>query len=84
MLNSSSDRRNRAHPADRRSHAAVRSAAPLVMNGLRPADMSGRRASTEPRIANAICVALAEAATRAFDLLQPALGGYLVRPVVAG
>jgi AcrR family transcriptional regulator len=27
-----------------------------------------------------ICAALAEAATRAFDLLQPTLGGYLVRP----
>jgi AcrR family transcriptional regulator len=54
VLNTRSSRRNRAEVADRRSHAAVRPGFPLVMNGLSPADMSGRRSATEARIAIAL------------------------------
>src|SRR5262245_16438826 len=54
VLNSISSRRNRGEAVDSRSHATVRCGSPLVMNGLSPADMSGRRSATEPRMANAI------------------------------
>ena len=39
---------------------------------------SRRSLAGQPR--DEICAALAAAATRAFDLLEPSLGGYLVRP----
>src|SRR5262252_5139494 len=54
VLNRISSRRNRGESVDSRSHAAVRRGSPLVMNGLSPADMSGCRSATEPRMANAI------------------------------
>jgi hypothetical protein len=37
-----------------------------------------RSVAGEPR--EQICAALGDAADQAFDLLEPALGGYLVRP----
>jgi hypothetical protein len=42
------------------------------------AEGSRRSLAGQPR--DEICAALAAAATRAFDLLEPSLGGYLVRP----
>jgi AcrR family transcriptional regulator len=42
------------------------------------AEGSRRSLAGQPR--EEICAALADAATRAFDLLEPSLGGYLVRP----
>ena len=42
---------------------------------------SRRSLAGQPR--DEICAALAAAATRAFDLLEPSLGGYLVRPECA-
>ena len=42
------------------------------------AEASARSLVGQPR--EEICAALADAATRAFDLLEPSLGGYLVRP----
>jgi AcrR family transcriptional regulator len=42
------------------------------------AEASRRSLAGQPR--DEICAALAGAATRAFDLLEPSLGGYLVRP----
>ena len=42
------------------------------------AEGSRRSLAGQPR--GEICAALAAAATRAFDLLEPSLGGYLVRP----
>jgi AcrR family transcriptional regulator len=44
----------------------------------------GARRSLAGQPREQICVALAAAATRAFDLLEPSLGGYLVRPEPAG
>jgi AcrR family transcriptional regulator len=44
----------------------------------------GTRRSLAGQPRDEICMALAEAGARAFDLLQPTLGGYLVRPVAAG
>jgi AcrR family transcriptional regulator len=42
------------------------------------AEGSRRSLAGQPR--DGICAALGAAATRAFDLLEPSLGGYLVRP----
>jgi len=42
------------------------------------AEASRRSLAGQPR--EQICTALARAAARAFDLLEPSLGGYLVRP----
>jgi AcrR family transcriptional regulator len=41
-------------------------------------EASARSLAGQPR--DEICAALADAAARAFDLLEPSLGGYLVRP----
>jgi AcrR family transcriptional regulator len=46
------------------------------------AEASGRSLAGQPR--DEICAALAEAATRAFDLLEPSVGNYLVRPQTGG
>jgi AcrR family transcriptional regulator len=46
------------------------------------AEAAARSLAGQPR--DEICAALAEAATRAFDLLEPSLGGYLVRPQTDG
>ena len=46
------------------------------------AEASGRSLAGQPR--DEICAALAGAATRAFDLLEPSLGDYLVRPRAGG
>jgi len=54
--------------------AAVLSSAHRVLY----AEASRRSLAGQPR--DEICAALAVAATRAFDLLEPSLGGYLVRP----
>jgi hypothetical protein len=43
----------------------------------------GSRRSLDGQPRGEICAALAAAATRAFDLLEPSLGGYLVRPGTA-
>jgi hypothetical protein len=42
------------------------------------AEASRRSLAGQPR--EEICAVLAEAATRAFDLLEPSLGGYGIRP----
>jgi AcrR family transcriptional regulator len=46
------------------------------------AEAAARSLAGQPR--DEICAALAEAATHAFDLLEPSLGGYLVRPQTGG
>ena len=46
------------------------------------AEAAARSLAGQPR--GEICAALAGAATRAFDLLEPSLGGYLVRPETGG
>ena len=46
------------------------------------AEGTQRSAASEPR--EQICAALGAAASQAFDLLEPGLGGYLVRPEPAG
>jgi AcrR family transcriptional regulator len=46
------------------------------------AEAAGRSLAGEPR--EQICAALGTAADQAFDLLEPALGGYLVRPEPGG
>jgi hypothetical protein len=60
VLNASSSRRKRLDPADSRSQAAVRSGLPWVMNGLSPADMSGRCSVTEVRMAIAMTLLTSE------------------------
>jgi hypothetical protein len=42
------------------------------------AEATARSVAGEPRVQ--ICAVLGAAASRAFDLLEPVLGGYLVRP----
>ena len=46
------------------------------------AEAAARSLAGQPR--DEICAVLAEAAPRAFDLLEPSLGGYLVRPQAGG
>jgi AcrR family transcriptional regulator len=57
-----------------------RLAAALLSSVHRVLYSEGSRRSLAGQPRDEICAALAAAATRAFDLLEPSLGGYLVRP----
>jgi AcrR family transcriptional regulator len=57
-----------------------RLAAALVASAHRVLYEEGTRRSLAGQRPDQICAALAAAATSAFDLLEPSLGGYLIRP----
>jgi AcrR family transcriptional regulator len=61
-------------------HPQQRLVAALLSSVHRVLYEEGSRRSLAGQPRDEICAALAAAATRAFDLLEPSLGGYLVRP----
>ena len=61
-------------------HPQQRLVAALLSSVHRVLYEEGSRRSLAGQPRDEICAALAAAATRAFGLLEPSLGGYLVRP----